>query len=407
MKELLNATSSLKNINWDFHDKGILSIDDKKPFDSRKFHWYPATYIPEIPYSLIEILSNEGATVYDPFAGSGTTFFQALLLNRNPITSDSNIISINYIKSLTSILLSPDKITELNQKLKDSIDTYDYKVNYINLLSEIKQDLLRPWFHKTSLNELAFLYKLYDTEKHTLKSYFYVLIAGILKSASSQDRGWGYIADNVKPKEEKTDKYKNILDIFQKRANLLQKELIILKTNIEDRNDTDIHNILNNIYQHDVTNQNMLQKNSVDIIITSPPYPNMIDYTKSQRLLYYFFDLDLQIDLNKEIGARAFRNRKNSVSDYIYKMEFAFKNINEVLKVDGLICLVLPFYKNTEVKNNQIRQEAINKLLDWFDKNNFNLEQEIIRTISATKRNQNTSQASLNHEQIIVLRKGK
>ncbi len=398
MKKLKNDINALKNINWDFRDKGVLSSDDKKPFDSRKFHWYPATYIPEIPYSLIEILSEEGSTIYDPFAGSGTTFFQALILNRNSITSDSNKISVNYIKAITDILISSEDLGDFERQLVLLISEFKRTENYTSFLSDTKKDLLSPWFNSESLNELSFIYKLYFESTYKLKNVFYVLLAGLIKSISSQNRGWGYIADNVKPKDKEKD-YKNVILLFQRKLKQLIKELKIVKKNIKNFNN-------NNIFQHDVTKENtFIENNSVDLIITSPPYPNMIDYSKSQRLLYYFFDLDMNEDLSNEIGARAFRNRKNAISDYINKMELGFYNINKTLKNKGLICLVLPFYKNIEIGNNLVRQEAIERLLKWFENNNFVIEEEIIRTISATKRDQNTSLASLTYEKIIIMRK--
>lgn len=398
MKKLKNDINALKNINWDFRDKGVLSSDDKKPFDSRKFHWYPATYIPEIPYSLIEILSEEGSTIYDPFAGSGTTFFQALILNRNSITSDSNKISVNYIKAITDILISSEDLGDFERQVVLLISEFKRTENYTSFLSDTKKDLLSPWFNSESLNELSFIYKLYFESTYKLKNVFYVLLAGLIKSISSQNRGWGYIADNVKPKDKEKE-YKNVILLFQRKLKQLIKELKIVKKNIKIFNN-------NNIFQHDVTKENIfIENNSVDLIITSPPYPNMIDYSKSQRLLYYFFDLDMNEDLSNEIGARAFRNRKNSISDYIDKMELGFYHINKTLKNKGLICLVLPFYKNIEIGNNLVRQEAIERLLKWFENNNFVIEEEIIRTISATKRDQNTSLASLTYEKIIIMRK--
>lgn len=402
MKKLQNDINALKNINWDFRDKGVLSSDDKKPFDSRKFHWYPATYIPEIPYSLIEILSKEGSTIYDPFAGSGTTFFQALILNRNSITSDSNKISVNYIKAIADILMFSEDLSNFERQAISLISEFKKTENYTSFLSDTKKDLLFPWFNKESLNELSFIYKLYSESKDKLKNLFYVLLASLIKSISSQNRGWGYIADNVKPSDKEKEYYKNVILLFQRKLSQLIKELKIVKKNIKDVKE----DFSNNIFQYDVTKENIfIENNTVDLIITSPPYPNMIDYSKSQRLLYYFFDLDMDEDLNNEIGARAFRNRKNSISDYIEKMELGFYHINKTLKNKGLICLVLPFYKNIEIGNNLLRQQAIKELLKWFENNNFVIKEEIIRTISATKRNQNTSLASLNYEKIIIMRK--
>ncbi len=299
---------SLNNINWDFHTKGVLSRDDKKPFDSRKFHWYPATYIPEIPYSLIEILTEENDTVYDPFAGIGTTFFQTLILNRQPITSDSNIIGINYIKSLADIILNDNDLSVSQQNIIKKINDFNEADNYFEYLSDEKYSILSPWFEKKSFNELSYLYKIYKESEGSVKKIIYILISGLIKTSCAQHRGWGYIADNVKPKEDEF-LYRDIIDIFLKKLSLFLNELKIVQSNItiNKKPENDLDNI---IFQHDVVQNIPIPSNTVDLIVTSPPYPNMIDYSKSQRLLYYLFDYDMKEDLTKEIGARAFRNRK-------------------------------------------------------------------------------------------------
>jgi len=115
------------------------------------------------------------------------------------------------------------------------------------------------------------------------------------------------------------------------------------------------------------------------------------------------FDNDMKEDLSKEIGARAFRNRKNAISDYLEQMKIAFTNIKKVLKKNGTICLVLPLYEDNE--KNFRRKETINLLLNWFENNDFEIKHVIKRTISLTKKNQNTSLSSLNQEQIVILRR--
>ena len=78
----------LKNINWNFYQRSGFAPHEMQPFNCRRHHWYPATFVPEIPFTLIEVLTSPNAVVYDPFAGIGTTYFQALLLNRRPLSTE-------------------------------------------------------------------------------------------------------------------------------------------------------------------------------------------------------------------------------------------------------------------------------------------------------------------------------
>ncbi len=403
--KLTNHSSTIKSllrkINWDFNYKGALSSEDIKPFDSRKFHWFPATYIPEIPFSLIEILTKEGAVVYDPFAGSGTTYFQAIMLNRQAITSDSNSISIRYIKSLATLMHKNAESIPLKENVLTILNSYDSKNDYVAKNLSNQSSLLRPWFHSNTLNEIAFIYGHYiDSEDSLLKALLYVLLAGSIKNVCSQNRGYGYIADNVKPKSDEI-KYLDLINHVRKKVCNLIDEINRNNTKISSDEFAKRIDINKFIIQHNCSETNFLPMNSVDAIITSPPYPNMIDYSKGQRLLYYLFEMDFKDDLSKEIGARTFRSKKDSVETYIKQMKLVFDNLTDTLKVNGLFCLVLPHYDQT----NPSRQNAIKEILDFFESTDYVKEDEYIRNINQARKVQNAALSSLDQELIVIYRK--
>ena len=60
------AITLLSNIDWSFDTPLYSRTRNRFLFDCRKHHWYPATFVPEIPYSLIEVLSKPGQVVYEP-----------------------------------------------------------------------------------------------------------------------------------------------------------------------------------------------------------------------------------------------------------------------------------------------------------------------------------------------------
>ena len=90
----------LNSINWNFDFTIDYGEDALHPFNCRKYYSYPATFIPEIPYALIEILSQKGDVVLDPFGGIGTTFMQALSLERVPYSFDINPVASTVCKTL-------------------------------------------------------------------------------------------------------------------------------------------------------------------------------------------------------------------------------------------------------------------------------------------------------------------
>lgn len=75
---------------WSFPNRGSWATHTNK---------YRGNWSPYIPRNLILRYSNEGDTVLDQFAGSGTTLIEAKLLNRNAFGVDINPAAIKLCKS--------------------------------------------------------------------------------------------------------------------------------------------------------------------------------------------------------------------------------------------------------------------------------------------------------------------
>src|SRR3989344_6709256 len=54
---------------------------------------YRACFKPELPRFFVQLLTNKGDVVYDPFAGRGTTVIEAGLMGRRVIANDINPLS--------------------------------------------------------------------------------------------------------------------------------------------------------------------------------------------------------------------------------------------------------------------------------------------------------------------------
>ena len=204
VKDFSTAKAILKNINWNFYQKGTFSPYEIRPFNCRKYHWYPATFVPEIPFTLIEVLTLPGAVVYDPFAGIGTTYFQALLLGRKPLATEICRVAIKYMHSLFILFNPKINFDNLRENIKKMLKDFNPSSNYI---SDVPKNTLinnlKPWYSEKTLNQLSFLFiKEASCSDKTTRAAMRIFISAILKTVSSQDRGWGCIADNVLPKKE-------------------------------------------------------------------------------------------------------------------------------------------------------------------------------------------------------------
>ena len=74
---------------------------------------YRACFKPQLPRFFIERLTAPGDTVYDPFAGRGTTLVQAALMGRRPAGTDVNPLSA----MLTAPRLDPPALADVAARL--------------------------------------------------------------------------------------------------------------------------------------------------------------------------------------------------------------------------------------------------------------------------------------------------
>ena len=107
-----------------------------------------------------------------------------------------------------------------------------------------------------------------------------------------------------------------------------------------------ILDIINKSYINcgDARRINWIESNSIDLVITSPPYLCAQDYIKTMRLINLFFPDERFRDLpNKEIGPRSRRRGKavEVVQNFYNDMDDVLSEIRRVLKKDKYFCLVI------------------------------------------------------------------
>lgn len=244
--------------NWDFkgHDTQYMT---------HGIHKYPARMIPQIAERLILEFSKKGDLVADTFAGSGTVITEALINNRRAIGNDLNplalLISEVRTRPLKGSLLtkSLDVIKKewvKNKKYKKIVITEDVNINY--------------WFKDKIINDLSKLKSIIDLLKlkNEQKKFFDVCFSYTVRSVSNLRQGEYKIYRITNKKLEShspdvfnvfikiTEKYIDKMDEFYKYiyTSKIKRDVKILKA--------DARYLPKNIYKN----------NSVDLIVTSPPY---------------------------------------------------------------------------------------------------------------------------------------
>jgi hypothetical protein len=133
---------------------------------------YRACFKAQLPRFFINLFTNEGDTVYDPFGGRGTTAVESALMGRNVISNDINPLS----KILSAPRLAIPSIYEIKERLneihidrkeKADIDlsmfyNHDTEAEIVSLRNYLKnrqeeneEDYIDSWIRMVATNRLT------------------------------------------------------------------------------------------------------------------------------------------------------------------------------------------------------------------------------------------------------------
>ena len=298
---------------------------------THNFHTYPAKFIPQIPRSTILQLTKEGDTILDPFCGCGTTLVEAKLLNRNAIGVDLNPIAVLVSKAKTNKLIKEDinLISSLLNEIKKDISNY-YNNKNVRINYEIPEFNNRDhWFQKNVLHELGII-KAYilKIEKPELRDFLFTAMSSIIVTVSNQESDTRFAAINKQIKPFRT--------FFEFKKKLDDMNVRILQFS-EKAHDTDIK-----VFEGDTRNMFFLKDNSVDHIVTSPPYANTYDYYLYHKFRMYWLDYNVKKVQDNEIGSRnRHSSKKEDIDTFEKELYLCLKEMSRVLKTNKYAVMVI------------------------------------------------------------------
>jgi hypothetical protein len=368
-----NLKHTLQELDWDSDDRGHLSSS------LNIIHWHPASFISNVPANLIEVFTNPGDLIWDPFCGSGVSGVEAIIRGRNFIGSDTSIISK---------MISNAKFTLLSQanNVKDSFVNLQNTIIKIQLLSEKKyefsllkellknnfsvdnessiiynHDELSRWYHHKVYSRLILLHMIIESchASEEIKDVYRIVFLGIARVCCAQQKSWGHIADNMLPTEQQKNERSKVdpFAMFQDRVSLILSRVSKLSSSALFSVGTG--------KSLDACATSIVLDNTPNFVLTSPPYPWMCDYINAQRLSFYWLGFtvdDLYLTRGNEIGARYTRKSKSRGERYAKSMISAFNNILSQLHEDSKICLVYPV-----CDENKTRVDALNAVYSFLD----------------------------------------
>ena len=118
-----------------------------------------------------------------------------------------------------------------------------------------------------------------------------------------------------------------------------------------------------------------IEDNSVDAIITSPPYSFAIDYLKNDQPQLEYLGYDLE-SLRKDMIGLEGRGTENKLEIYFDKMNTALKEMQRVSKKNSPIIIIIG---TNDIQTNGVILET--KIIELAEKQNLKFELELIKPI--------------------------
>ena len=288
---------------------------------------YRACYKPQLPAYFIQKFCKKKSTIYDPFMGRGTTLIEGQLHGHPVIGNDVNPLS----KILTTPRLNPPTLAEIETRLWEIQLPTDAEIDR-ELLVFFHEDTLqeiygwRTYFQRKQLDKVDVWLQMVACSRLTGHStgFFsvFTLPPNLAASIVAQQK--------INKKRNQTPEYRNTKElIFRKSKQLLRHDLPEFF-----RRDDAI------LLTESADSTPQIAAESVDLVITSPPFLDTIDYMQDNWLRMWFCGIEIEPGKIWQL---------KSLDDWVDRMTDVFVELCRVLKPGGHVAFEVGEVRNGTV----------------------------------------------------------
>ncbi len=248
---------------------------ESSTYASHSLHAFAAKFPPQLPQVFIKHLTSEGETVLDPMVGSGTAIVEACLLGRRAIGFDIDPLAIQICRVKT-MPLSLSSVIEAGEKVLKKAEQYLAAPRairaFLERFPEENRKFMDYWFAPQTQKELAALLLAIEEEPNTrIKDFLQLLFSSIIITKSG---GVSLARDlaHSRPHRDPQKAPRNAIERYQAR---LLKSI---------KGVQELHFRNNGIMVKLADCRKLpLDDESVQLVVTSPPYANAIDYMRAHK----------------------------------------------------------------------------------------------------------------------------
>jgi len=291
-----------------------------------RLHPYLGKYIPQLVEELFRRHVPAGGRVLDPFAGSGTTLVQALESGLDSVGVD--IAAFNCL--LMGVKTAAHNPFVLESELRDALARYDAGDGRVGRATAYT----RAWFAPQAGADLLRFRSIVDDYEHV--DVLRIVLARAARSARLTTH-----FDLDFPKKPQSEpywcfKHKRECRPVERAEHFVRRYALDTLVRLKEFSRVRSHRSVE-VLHGDA--RELALPGQFDAVVTSPPYPGLIDYHEQHRYAYDLLGLD---DLReREIGAAARGTSRAAIDAYVDGIAGVLGACSGVLKRRGRVVIVV------------------------------------------------------------------
>jgi hypothetical protein len=292
-----------------------------------RLHPYHGKFIPQLVEVLLDRYFVRGAHVLDPFAGSGTTLVQALESGLD--ATGVELAAFNCL--LIGVKTARYDLRALGDELRDVCERLDS----LGARRRAATPYVRAWYAPRAAAELLAFRELISEYEHA------DVLRVILSRAARSARRTAHF-DLEAPREPQIGEYwchkhKRTCRPVETAVGFLRRYTLDALTRIEAFSDVRDHTRAASVVPGDA--RTVRYGMTYNGVVTSPPYPGLIDYHEQHRYAYELLGLDDAREL--ELGAAVAGTSRAAIESYTSGIAAALANAASAIAPDAPICIVV------------------------------------------------------------------
>jgi DNA modification methylase len=273
--------------------QAILENGFAQPRNARKdpkyvthgLHPYKGKFYPQLAKALINVASiSDGSKILDPFCGSGTTLLESRLNGLQAFGCDLHPLAAKIANAKVGILdANPHVVTEvvesIEAKLAASANVFP---EHVDQFAEAALEEIARWFPTPVIHKLNYVLRaIRGVSTGALRDFLEVTLSSIIRPVSQQDPSDLRIRRRKHPLSDA-----DVIGLFRDK---LRVQIARLEKFWSVRGYSPYRFYKASVEQGDAREISTFQKlglrrNSVDFVLTSPPYATALPYIDTDRL---------------------------------------------------------------------------------------------------------------------------